>query len=762
MSSSTFDARVRRALQGKYQVEERLGQGGTATVYRAQPARGNRIVAVKSRPATGDEAAQRFRREIEIHRTLDHPHIAAFIDAGRASVGDTGAANRGAVRYLAMEHLDGGDLAGLLQNQSLSVENACSLLQPVVEALHHVHEQNIVHRDVNPSNILLSEDGQAHLIDFSIALGPGHTPLGDGTLCTPAYMSPEQHGGEGPDSRTDIFSFGIVLYEALTGQKPFGTWMHREQEITPPRELDPAVPAELVDVVMRCLERDPDRRIQTARVLADALAPFTDRSKSTNVNSTSQSSRSQSTQAEADPNMGRSSARARNVDTTTAIGFLESRPDFARRLISRWAEIPVRLLRAHPDFWDWDALSRNENLSWSASLLDEYARKWDWAALSANEAIPFDGDLIERHQRKWDWELLSVNEALPWSADLIRRFSDRWPWGISSGGLEGTFSMKGALSMNRALPWSAELLDAFEHRWDWRILSGNSTLPWTVDLLDRYRHRWTWGVAPKQKDLCYQTLSTNSGLPWTEGLVSSISGVWDWTELSRNPALSWSEAFLEQYRERWNWRALSVNAGLPWSQDLLDRYDDKWSWRGIATNEGLPWDGPLFDHVWNQLDGVSKGMSLGGNRSVPWSKGLTKRLTQRCWCVTRALRRAPLSFLSQGLINQFERLQRKNNGKKRLIGQAIPRSIGCWEMNPALRWSPVLLQGIGLHSKRGPGWAGIATNRGVPWSAALLSEFNERFFPDHQSVLIENDQVWHRAFAPAVTESVLRRLVREA
>lgn len=432
-------------------------------MYRARPARDNRTLAVKARPASGDDAAQRFRREIEIHRSLHHPHIARFLRSGRASVGGTGAANRGAIRYLAMQYLNGGALAGRLQSRSLSAENACSLLQPVAAALHHVHERGIVHRDVNPSNILLSEDEQAHLIDFSIALGPDHTPLGDGTMCTPAYMSPEQRGGEDLDSRSDIFSFGIVLYEALTEQKPFGTWMNRGQEIAPPRELAPAVPGELSDVVMRCLERDPDRRIQTARVLTDVLAPFTDGSTSTNAHSTSQSSRSQSsTNAEADPDMNRSTTRARNVDPTTAIGFLESRPDFARSLISRWAEIPVRMLRAHPDFWDWDALSRNENLSWSASLLDEYAWKWDWAALSANEAIPFNGDLIERHQRKWDWELLSVNEALPWSTDLIRRFRNRWKWGVS----DKQRGFTGALSMNRALPWSLALLDTFKHQWD--------------------------------------------------------------------------------------------------------------------------------------------------------------------------------------------------------------------------------------------------------------------------------------------------------
>ena len=747
-------------------------------MYRARPARNNRIVAIKARPATGDDAAQRFRREIEIHSSLDHPHIARFFSSGHANAGGAGATNGGAIRYLAMQHLDGGALGGRLQNQSLSVENACSLLQPVAAALHHVHEHGIVHRDVNPSNILLSEDGQVHLIDFSIALGPDHTPLGDGTLCTPAYMSPEQRGGEGTYPRSDIFSLGIVLYEALTGQKPFGTWMNREQEIAPPRELAPALPAELSDVVMRCLERNPDRRVQTARVLANALAPFTDGPTSTNAHSTSQSSRSQSTtHREADPDMNRSSARARNVDPTTAIGFLESRPDFARSLISRWAEIPGRLIHAHPDFWDWDALSRNENLSWSASLLDEYARKWDWAALSANEAIPFNGDLIERHQRKWNWELLSVNEALPWSADLIRRFGDRWSW----GGLSSSGRFEGALSMNRALPWSAELLEEFEHRWDWRILSGNPTLPWSPDLLHRFRRLWTWGVEPPHSaGSYYSTLSMNPGLPWTEELISACSELLNWTELSRNPSLPWSKAFLERYWERWEWRMLSVNAGLPWSRELLSQYEDNWNWYKIAGNEGVPWNASLFEEVWDRLH--SPGGSFGGNHAVPWDKELTQRLTQRCWCVeTQKL--VGSCRVSRSNIARWKTLRRQEKteivGRKQWIGPVSGGGYACWELNPALHWSPELLQRITrTRFDWGPQWKGIAMNRGLPWPAALLSRFEDQFFseskksqgrhprptslPDTKSLLIENDQVWHRAFAPAVTESVLRRLLREA
>jgi len=674
-----------------------------------------------------------------------------------------------------MECLDGDGLGHLLENQSLSVEEACSLLQPVAEALRHVHDHEIVHRDVNPSNILFSDDGAAKLIDFSIALGPNHAPLGSGTLCTPAYMSPEQRRGGGTDPRSDIFSFGIVLYEALTGQKPFGTWTNREKEVSPPRTLDPVVPAELSDVVMRCLERDPDRRIQSARVLTDALAVFADGSVEANVDPTSQSSQSRTgAHTESSPDMNNSTSRARNVDPTTAIGFLESRPEFARSIISRWATVPVRMLRAHPDFWDWDALSRNENLSWSASLLHEYAHKWDWAALSANEAIPFAGDLIERHQRRWDWELLSVNEALPWTADLIRRFSDRWPWGSTQNG-----PSKGALSMNRALPWSAELLNEFEHRWDWRILSGNSTLPWSTELLQRHRERWewghqkwkrssAWGMVRENGGLEYPTLSSNPGIPWSEELIRGYSEILSWTELSVNPALPWSKSMLDRYKERWSWDTLSANEGLPWSYNLLDRHDEKWDWRNISCNESIPWNDHLFNEAWKRADSYDQcpggcggygGLALSKNQAVPWDIEKSKRIVRRCRCAleTLKLNKSPILFPSS-VLRRFH-IMSSRLGK--YIGPVHPEG-SCWELNPSLWWSREIMENF---NPRNRSWKFLAANRGIPWSAALLLQFDEKFFPDHhdhQSVLVDNDQVWHRAFAPAVTEDVLRRLVREA
>jgi hypothetical protein len=424
------------------------------------------------------------------------------------------------------------------------------------------------------------------------------------------------------------------------------------------------------------------------------------------------------------------------------------------------------MLRAHPDFWDWDALSRNENLSWSASLLHEHAHKWDWAALSANEAIPFSGDLIERHHRRWDWELLSVNEALPWTEDLIRRFSGQWPWGLAQDDASD-FGFKGALSMNRALPWSAELLNEFKHRWDWRILSGNPVLPWSPDLLHRFREQWAWGVEPSNKELLYPTLSTNPGVSWTERLLTEYSALLNWTELSRNPSLPWTETFLERHQERWDWQVLSANEGLPWDRELLRAHENQWDWGRVAGNEGVSWTETLFDQVWDKIGGGHEGRWFGGNRVVPWNEDLTSRVVQKCWCYKTQHLTHP-SLVSGSQFDRWETLLRREtterHGKKQWVGPVSMNGYACWEINPSLLWSPELLKRITRTKFQvtSPKWKGIAMNRGLPWSAALLLQFDAKFFPDHQSVLVDNDQVWHRAFAPAVTEGVLQRLVREA
>lgn len=253
--------------------------------------------------------------------------------------------------------------------------------------------------------------------------------------------------------------------------------------------------------------------------------------------------------------------------------------------------------------------------------------------------------------------------------------------------------------------------------------------------------------------------------------MSAHPEVWNWTELSRNPSLPWSKAFLERYRERWSWNALSANEGLPWSRALLNRYEEKWKCWKIATNEGLPWNTLNVEEMVDRLAVASL------NRAIPWDENLTRRLTEKCWCFETQILTAP-TLISCAKFDAWTALRkgkrRQTVGRKQWIGHVTEGGYACWELNPSLRWTTELLRRVSeiRFDHWGPGWKGVAMNRGLPWSAALLEQWWEYFseespsqawdFPTGNILLVENDQVWQRAFAPAVTESVLRRLLREA
>ena len=199
---------------------------------------------------------------------------------------------------------------------------------------------------------------------------------------------------------------------------------------------------------------------------------------------------------------------------------------------------------------------------------------------------------------------------------------------------------------------------------------------------------------------------------------------------------------------------------------LLNAKEDQWHWGKVAENEGVFWTETLFGQVWGRI-GYNEGGFFGCNRAVPWNEDLTSRVVQMCWCCETQRLTHP-SLVSGSQFNRWETLLRRDtierHGKKQWVGPVSTGGYACWEINPSLLWSPELLKHITrtrFHFAS-PKWKGIAMNRGLPWSAALLLQFDAKFFPDHQSVLVDNDQVWHRAFAPAVTEGVLQRLVREA
>jgi serine/threonine-protein kinase len=240
----------------------------------------DRAVAIKVLPpalAQSEERRARFRQEARIAAALRHPHIVQVYDFGEA----------GGTMYLIMEYIDGTSLKGRLSQlrtagETMSVREAVSIAAQLAGALAYAHERGAIHRDLKPANILLSEDGQAILVDFWLATirgGPRYTEPGT-VWGSPTYIAPEQLG-ETPhvDARSDLYSLGIVLYEMATGQPPFKAdgimevlWQQANASPRPPRELAPDIPADLETVILRTLAKKPDERFGSARELGEALA----------------------------------------------------------------------------------------------------------------------------------------------------------------------------------------------------------------------------------------------------------------------------------------------------------------------------------------------------------------------------------------------------------------------------------------------------------------------------------------------------------
>ena len=260
---------------GPYEVVSLLGAGGMGRVYRARDPRLDRDVAIKVLPESmaADEAAlARFHREAKAVAALSHPNIVSIFDFGTSD----------GVTYAVTELLEGETLRALLRDGPLSARRACGIAAAVAEALAAAHLGGVVHRDVKPENIFITTGGRVKMLDFglarsTVALGEEHTLPGT-ILGSVGYMSPEQVRAGPVGASSDIFSLGCVLYEMITGQRPFhrGTTVQTlaailEAEPAPLVAPGSAVPRELERVVAHCLAKDPAQRYESARDLAFAL-----------------------------------------------------------------------------------------------------------------------------------------------------------------------------------------------------------------------------------------------------------------------------------------------------------------------------------------------------------------------------------------------------------------------------------------------------------------------------------------------------------
>lgn len=265
---------------GRYAVIERVGTGGMAEVYRARDDLLGREVAIKvlhDRYSRDRAFVERFRREAQSAANLNHPNIVALYDYGADE--DT--------YYIVMEFIEGRSLAEIIEEEGpLLPERAAEIAADVAKALERAHSNGLVHRDVKPSNIMITTSGQTKVTDFGIARALG----GDGeqtmtqtgmVIGTAAYLSPEQAQGTPIDARSDVYSLGIVLFEMLTGKPPFSgdtplaiAYKHVRENPAPPSAVNSDVPDALDAVTMKALAKNPDNRYASATAMHDDLQRF--------------------------------------------------------------------------------------------------------------------------------------------------------------------------------------------------------------------------------------------------------------------------------------------------------------------------------------------------------------------------------------------------------------------------------------------------------------------------------------------------------
>ncbi len=268
----------REPLEDRYQILGKLGTGGMATVYRAKRRADGLLAALKipqERYANEPRFLNRLHREAEVLKRLQHPNIVRVYEHGKA--GDT--------HFIAMELVEGPSLDKLIADRRLNPELAMKVLLPVAEALKYMHDQGFLHRDLKPGNIMIYRDALkggdvdpkgVRLMDFGIAAGKEFSRLTTvgARIGTPTYMSPEQARGQPLNEKSDVYSLGVVLYEALVGEAPFQGGFeevarkHIHEHPTPPIQKKPDLPPILNDLVMRMLEKDPEKRPDLSEVIA--------------------------------------------------------------------------------------------------------------------------------------------------------------------------------------------------------------------------------------------------------------------------------------------------------------------------------------------------------------------------------------------------------------------------------------------------------------------------------------------------------------
>lgn len=273
-----MDKYIGKKLDGRYEITELIGIGGMADVYKAVDLmEDNKVVAVKilkSEFADNDDFVRRFRNESKAIAVLSHPNIVKIYDVGFSDK----------IQFIVMEYIDGITLKEFMEQQGvLKWKDTVHFIIQILRALQHAHDRGIVHRDIKPQNIMLFPDGTIKVMDFGIARfarEEGKT-ISDKAIGSVHYISPEQARGDITDEKSDIYSVGVMMYEMLTGVKPFDAdtpvavaVMHMQNAPRPPRQINDTIPEGLEAIVLRAMQKDASKRYQSASEMIKDIEEF--------------------------------------------------------------------------------------------------------------------------------------------------------------------------------------------------------------------------------------------------------------------------------------------------------------------------------------------------------------------------------------------------------------------------------------------------------------------------------------------------------
>jgi beta-lactam-binding protein with PASTA domain/tRNA A-37 threonylcarbamoyl transferase component Bud32 len=265
---------IGQELGGRYEIIDRIGGGGMALVYKAHDILLHRKVAIKvlrQQYVHDEEFIRRFRREAQSAASLSHPNVVSIYDVGQ----------QGEIHYIVMEYIEGTNLNEKIKEKApLQVEEAIHIASQICDALEHAHNNQIIHRDIKPHNILLGKNGRVKVTDFGIARAAtsSHITQTGSVLGSVHYFSPEHAKGISQGEKSDLYSLGIVLYQMLTGKLPFlgespisVALKHLQEDVEDPRKINPLIPQSVENIILKALRKKPEERYQSAKQMLTDL-----------------------------------------------------------------------------------------------------------------------------------------------------------------------------------------------------------------------------------------------------------------------------------------------------------------------------------------------------------------------------------------------------------------------------------------------------------------------------------------------------------